>query len=102
LSKLYTIMSQNLILFSESDLRLIVSETVRNEIQSFKQVEKTQDSNLLTRQETAQILGISLPTLYNYSKDGRLPYYRIGSRIRYKKDEVLNSLSLIQTSKFKR
>ncbi len=95
-------MTQNLFILSETDLRTILAETVRNEIHSFKQEEKTQVSNLLTRHETAHILGISLPTLYNYSKDGRLPYYRIGSRIRYKKDEVLNSLSLIQTSKFKR
>jgi len=50
------------------------------------------EDELITRQETAQFLGISLVTLNQYTKDGIIPGYRIGSRVRYKKHEVLESL----------
>lgn len=53
---------------------------------------------LLTRQETAQMLSMSLVTLGKYTKLGILPSYRIGSKIRYKKKDVLQALQ--KTNKF--
>ena len=55
-----------------------------------------EEEELITRKETAQLLGISLPTLNEYSKDGIIPAYRIGSRVRYKKNEVLEALVSFQ------
>ena len=46
----------------------------------------------LTRGEVARFLKISLPTLYRYTKDGLLKSYRIGSKIRYKLEEVEEAL----------
>lgn len=92
---------QNVILITETDLRTLLSETVKKEMEFFRPEEQPKDNTLLTRQETAKILGISLPTLNNYSKEGKIPSYRIGSRIRYKKQEVISSLSSIQNSKFR-
>jgi excisionase family DNA binding protein len=42
----------------------------------------------LTRGEVSRLLKISLPTLYRYTKDGILRSYRIGSKIRYKLEEI--------------
>lgn len=53
---------------------------------------KKEETELLNRYETAQILGISLPTLNHYTKTGIITGYRLGSRVRYKKQEVLKSL----------
>jgi excisionase family DNA binding protein len=47
---------------------------------------------LLTREETAELLSISLPTLWKYTRDGLFPGWRIGSRVRYKKSEILSAL----------
>ncbi|MFS4484221.1 helix-turn-helix domain-containing protein [Hyunsoonleella sp. 2307UL5-6] len=47
---------------------------------------------LLTREETAKLLSISLPTLWKYTKDDVIPAYRIGSKVRYKKSEILLAL----------
>ena len=47
---------------------------------------------LLTRDETAKLLSISLVTLWKYTRDGLFPSYRLGSKIRYKKSEVLEAL----------
>ena len=53
---------------------------------------------LLTREETAKLLSISLVTLWKYTKNNLFPAYRIGSKIRYKKSEVL--LALKQMNQF--
>lgn len=49
-------------------------------------------NDILTREETAKLLSISLPTLWNWTKKNILKSYGIGSRVYYKKDEVINSL----------
>lgn len=92
---------QNLLLLTETDLRTLLSETFRKELEVLNQEPKHQENILLTRVETAKKLGISLPTLISYTNQGRLQSYRIGSRIRYKKEEVENSLSKIQSQKFR-
>ncbi|MBN8643120.1 MAG: helix-turn-helix domain-containing protein [Flavobacteriales bacterium] len=47
---------------------------------------------LLTREETAKILSVSLVTLWDWTKKDIVPAYRIGNKVRYKKSEVLNAL----------
>jgi excisionase family DNA binding protein len=47
---------------------------------------------LLSRNEVAEILKISLPTLHDWTKKGLIKSYRIGNRIRFKKEDVFNAL----------
>lgn len=47
-----------------------------------------QDTQLLTRNETAEFLRISLVTLNSWTKQGFIPSYRIGNRIYYKRTEI--------------
>jgi excisionase family DNA binding protein len=54
---------------------------------------------LLTRVEAAQLLGITLPTLREYTRRGHVTGYRIGTRVRYRRNEVLNDLRRIRTAK---
>lgn len=56
------------------------------------------DEVLLTRENTAEMLSISLVTLWKYTKDDIIPAYRIGTKVRYKKSEIL--LALKQMNKF--
>lgn len=56
----------------------------------------------LTRKEVATRLKISLPTLNQLTKTGVLAAYRIGGRVLYKEQEVVNSLTKILTHKYKR
>lgn len=51
-----------------------------------------QTDQLLTREETAKLLSVSLVTLWDWTKKDIIPAYRIGNKIRYKKSEVLKSL----------
>jgi excisionase family DNA binding protein len=48
---------------------------------------------LLTREETAKLLSVSLVTLWDWTRKDLIPAYRIGNKIRYKKSEVLKSLN---------
>jgi excisionase family DNA binding protein len=57
---------------------------------------------LITRKETALILGISLPTLNDWTKTGIIPAQRIGTRIRYQRTSVYASLKDIETLKYRR
>ena len=56
---------------------------------------------VLTRDQAAQLLGITLPTLREYTHRGLVNGYRIGTRVRYKRSEVVASLTRIRTSKNK-
>lgn len=47
---------------------------------------------LLTREECAEMLSISLVTLWKYTRDNLVPAYRIGTKVRYKKSEILQAL----------
>ncbi|MCT4629599.1 helix-turn-helix domain-containing protein [Winogradskyella sp.] len=48
--------------------------------------------NLLTREETATILKVTLQTLHNWSKKGILVPFSIGNRIYYRKSDVISAL----------
>lgn len=58
--------------------------------------------DLITRKATAEILGISLPTLNEWTKNGIIPAQRIGTRIRYNRANVYASLKDIETLKYRR
>ncbi len=48
---------------------------------------------ILSRQEAADILKISLVTLWDLTRKDRIPAFKIGSKIRYRKIDVLNALT---------
>lgn len=81
------VMSQNLTLLSKDDLREVIFEM----LQQFGQPRQTEpsegnDSPLLTREEAAKILDISLVTLHQWVKDGRIPTpKKIGKRVYFLK-----------------
>jgi len=63
--------------------RLDNMQTQLSEIQT--KVSEHPNEILLSRQQVAKMLGISLMTLYTWTKKGILPAYRIGNKIKYKK-----------------
>jgi excisionase family DNA binding protein len=56
----------------------------------------TPTTELLTRKEASKLLGVSLPTLLDWTKTGKIIGYRIASRVRYKRSELENSLAQIR------
>jgi excisionase family DNA binding protein len=83
---------QEVYILTKSDLRDIIAEAFRNELQNFTPVQTTQPDALITRKETAKLLGISLPTLRTYTNEGKLQSYQVRSRVLYKQSEVIEGL----------
>lgn len=90
-------------LFSEtfiSELKTEISQDVFNKISCLIQTAQTPppQTELITRKQAANLLSVSLPTVNDWTKTGKIKGYRIGSRIRYKRNEIENSLLQIKTS----
>src|SRR5687767_3294705 len=88
---------QNLILtqFPLEQLKSEISEAVKREVAPlFQAVNAVKpETELLTRKQAAKLLCVSLPTMLDWTKTGKITGYRIGSRIRYKRAELESSLS---------
>ena len=81
-----------------SDIKKVVEEVLERKLNSLNFGEP-KSLKLLTRKETAKTLCISLPTLHEWTKTGSIVGYRIGNRILYKQEEVIQSLTQIKTLK---
>jgi excisionase family DNA binding protein len=62
----------------------------------------TDKEEFITRQETADILRISLVTLHHWTRQGLIQHYKISSRVRYKRAEVLQLLENGSLTKYGR
>jgi excisionase family DNA binding protein len=97
---------ENLLLspISLEQLKAVISNTVRVELA--RQLDgrngPKEDTKLLTRKEAAHFLGVSLPTLLEFTKSGKITGYRISTRVRYKRAELEQSLKQIRSANTKR
>lgn len=62
------------------------------------------EGQLLSPAETCNLFNprISKPTLHAWTKAGRLQKYQLGARVFYKRNEVMESISLNKTDKYER
>ncbi len=72
-------------------LQAIVADTVRTEFAKLAPPPPTDDS-LIGSDEACKIYGVSKVTLHKWKTEGRVKFYRIGTRIRYKKSDLLAAL----------
>jgi len=81
------------------ELKTEISEAVLKQLSPLiNSLTPTQpEKELLTRKEVAKLYGVSLPTILDWTKTGKLIGYRIASRVRYKRSELEKSLSQIKT-----
>ncbi|WP_370390221.1 helix-turn-helix domain-containing protein [uncultured Winogradskyella sp.] len=86
----------NLIAIDQEEFKASLIEGIKSEI---KQATPTLKDELLTREQTAEVLKISLTTLWNWTKKNKIQSYGIGNKVYYKKSEIMNQLvKLNQTS----
>lgn len=79
----------------EAFIEKCVSRSVKDELKALSV--HPEPNNILTRQETAKLLTISLPTLHDYTKRGLIKAHRLGTKVRYKREDVDIALKLIKT-----
>ena len=82
-----------------NDFKNEIVKDVTNALKGYAETLQNPDNEkLLTRQETASLLSVSLVTLWDWTKKDIVPAYRIGNKVRYKKQEILQALQ--QMNKF--
>lgn len=93
-----TIQIQN---FSEEEFKSFIKDTIEQSVKDLLP-EPTSSITYLTRQETANKLGVSLVTLHKWTKSGIVKGHHINSRVRYKSDEIDRALQEIESTKYRR
>lgn len=86
---------------SVDDFKILLNDAVNCAVQdSLKLVYSNQNQkDILTRNETSGILGVTLATLNAWEKAGVLLPVRIGTRVRYRYDDVMKALTSKQLKK---
>jgi excisionase family DNA binding protein len=84
--------------FSEEEFNELITSAVNNALKNQTQ-QKVQSSEdvLLSRQETASYLKISLVTLHEWTNQGILKSYKIGGRVYYKQDEIIGTARAVNS-----
>jgi hypothetical protein len=83
------------------DLQQLIQEAVKNELEKITKViqmtpkDSENESNIITREQTAKMLNVSLTTLYFWNKNKILEAKKINSRVYYLKDKVLEKLNAV-------
>ncbi|RYZ25645.1 MAG: DNA-binding protein [Chitinophagaceae bacterium] len=65
----------------------------------FATIPTPKETQLMSRKEAAKFLGISLPTLNEWSKNGLVIAHKVGVKVYYKKAELEQSLKQMRTSR---
>lgn len=90
---------------SLNELTEKIREVVAMEIRSAlgDQEPKETADEYLTRKETAEMLGVSLPTLHSYVNKGYIKAHRLGEKtIRFKKEDVLYAINAVEPMRYRR
>lgn len=74
------------------DFKNEIVKDVITAMKGFANTLQPDNEQLLTRDETAKMLSVSLVTLWDWTRKDIIPAYRIGNKVRYKKSEVSEAL----------
>lgn len=97
-------MIQDIVLHStpKEELRDLISETIKAQLSVYFPQDKETDTRLLSRKKVSEMLGVSLPTLHSWTKDGVIPAVRLGGSVKYRACDIENALKDIQSIKYSR
>ena len=90
-----------LVQLSVGDLQQLIKEAVKEELQKITNViklnpkEPENESELLSRKQTAELLNVSETTLFLWNRDKVLEHKKLNNRVYYIKSEVLNKLKTV-------
>jgi len=79
---------------SGSDLLTFAGKLVKEtaaEVEAKIKAAQTPDE-LLTRQQVADMLGVTLTTLFHWNNKGILPTIKIGAKVRYRRSDIEKAL----------
>lgn len=85
---------------TKSDLISLIQQTVATEFQRFSNLmaiapQEDMSTKIITRDETAKMLNVSLTTLFHWNRNKILQAKKIGSRVYYLKNDVMDKLNAV-------
>jgi excisionase family DNA binding protein len=95
----------HLIQISLEELEELISRAVRKEVEHIANSSGTKSSRaILSRQQAADLLGISRPSLDKYTTMGLITAHKIpgSKRVLYKESDLMDALEVVKVSKYKR
>jgi excisionase family DNA binding protein len=79
-----------------------IGQLIDTKIGHVQQPTAKNHSKFISRQDVATLLKISLPTLNEWTKEGRLVAYKMGNRVLYKPNEVEEAFCKVTAYKYKK
>ena len=76
----------------ELETSVMLIEAINNAVKKINAAKEKNEQELITDDEMQRRLGVSRTTLYNWRKDGTIPYLRIGKKLFYRWKEIINKL----------
>ncbi|MFC2102606.1 helix-turn-helix domain-containing protein [Bacteroidota bacterium] len=58
------------------------------------ETDQIDQSELMGREEVAKMLRCNLVTLWRYTRDGKIPYYRAGRKMLFRREEILEAIKV--------
>ena len=89
-------MKTNLIQIENINVEDFKNEIIKGVMTALKGSENQSQNNseiILSREEAAKLLSISLVTLWDLTRKDKIAAFRIGNKVRYKKSDVLKALT---------
>lgn len=85
---------EQIILFpiSLDDLEHLIRECIQRELEEWKGVRPVEEDRVIDSKELCAECGISLPTLIKYRREGVIPFFRVGNRVRFNRRDVIEAL----------
>jgi predicted site-specific integrase-resolvase len=82
--------------YDREEVVSMIKDAFKNELcEILRQKEKAKDDDILfTRQEVADLLKISLVTLYKYQKEGTLPSCKLSWHVYFRKGDTIKALEI--------
>jgi DNA invertase Pin-like site-specific DNA recombinase len=89
-----------LVQLSVLELQELIAKSVTEEVNKLIKViqmipTENEEIKVITREETAKFLNVSLTTLYLWNKNNILKNRKINSRVYYLKNDVMNKLNSV-------
>ena len=74
------------------ELKALIRDAVNEVNEKLPTSELVKEDQLISLNECADFLSVSLVTIHTWKKAGLIPFYRISNKIYFKKNEVIGSL----------
>lgn len=82
-----------IIVTTKEELAALIEHTIESKIQSLVGLGAEQRKEIISQEELAKRLGVTVPTIVKYRSKGKIPFIVLGDRILYEFNEVITKLS---------